>query len=176
MEIKENQYHIVLFPWLAFGHIIPYSVVSMLLQRLITTTNSSTSSINFISIDFPSVENLPAGCEATYLKKAYDELQAPVKTLLHKIKPDLIIFDLINCWIPDVGAKLGIPTAFFSVYSTPMLAFAGPPSGYKESTSIRRLTPEDFMQVSEWIPFPSTVSYLFHEAVIIVEENKIKMI
>ncbi|MCL7045868.1 hypothetical protein MKW94_029949 [Papaver nudicaule] len=82
------------------------------------------------------------------------------------MKPDLIVFDLINCWIPDVGAKLNIPTAFFSVYSTTMLAYVGPPSEYKESTSNRRLTPQDFAQVPKWISFPSTVAYRFHEAVI----------
>ncbi|KAI3933543.1 hypothetical protein MKX01_032648 [Papaver californicum] len=195
METKENQYHIVLFPWLAFGHVIPFLELSKSLasngehlqMSFISTPSiikrlppihpkSLRARINLISIDLPSVDNLPAGCEATvdlknkeqtqYLKKSYDKLQAPEEILLNKIKPDLIIFDLINCWIPDVGAKLDIPTAFFSVYSTPMLAFAGLPSDYKESTSGRRLTPEDFAQVPEWISFPSTLSYKFHEAVI----------
>ncbi|KAI3933545.1 hypothetical protein MKX01_032650 [Papaver californicum] len=195
MEIKEN-HHIVLFPWLAFGHVIPFLELSKSLASngngkiqisFISTPSiirrlppihppSLKSRINFISIDLPPVDNLPEGCEATvdlkdeeqtqYLKKAYDELQVPVDMVLNQIKPDLIIFDLINCWIPDVGAKLDIPTAFFSVYSTPMLAFGGPPSGYKESTTDRRLVPEDFTQVPKWISFPSTVAYKFYEAVI----------
>ncbi|XP_026441116.1 UDP-glycosyltransferase 91C1-like [Papaver somniferum] len=150
MEIKENQHHIMLFPWLAFGHVIPFLELSKSLAS--------------------------KGCEATvdlkdeektqYLKKAYDELQAPVELLLIRFKPDLIIYDLINCWIPDVGTKINIPTAFFSVYSTPMLAYAGPPSEDKESNSNHRRTPQDFVQVPGWISFASTVSYRLHEAII----------
>ncbi|RZC85043.1 hypothetical protein C5167_047828 [Papaver somniferum] len=198
MEIKENEYHIVLFPWLAFGHVIPFLELSKslasksdsiqisfistpsIIKRLPSIQPPSLKSrINLISIDLPSVDNLPAGCEATvdlkdgeqtqYLKKVYDELQAPVETLLKRIEPDLTIYDLINCWIPDVGTKLDIPTAFFSVYSTPMLAYAGPPSVYKESNNNHRRTPQDFAQVPGWISFPSTASYRFHEAVIMSE-------
>ncbi|RZC91153.1 hypothetical protein C5167_027221 [Papaver somniferum] len=98
--------------------------------------------------------------------KACDELKAPVEMLLNRNKPDLIIFDLINCWIPDVGTKLDVPTAFFNVHSTPTVADAGPPSEYKESTSNRRITPEDFARVPEWISFPSIVSYKFQVAII----------
>ncbi|RZC91155.1 hypothetical protein C5167_027220 [Papaver somniferum] len=193
METKENQYHIALFPWLAFGHIIPFLELSKSLASngngdiqisFISTPSiikrlppicppSLGARINFLSIDLPSVNNLPAGCEATvdlkdgeqtqYLKIAYDLLQAPVETLLHEIKPDLIIFDLINCWIPDVGTKLHIPTAFFSVFATPLLAFVGPPSEYKESNTTR--TPEYLTSVPEWIPFPSSLAYRYHEAV-----------
>ncbi|KAI3889387.1 hypothetical protein MKX03_027029 [Papaver bracteatum] len=195
METEGNQYHIVLFPWLAFGHVIPFLELSKslaskgdsiqisfistpsIIKRLPSIQPPSLKSrINIISIDLPSVDNLPVGCEATvdlkdeeqtqYLKKAYDELQQPVEMLLNRIKPDLIIYDLINCWIPEVGTKLDIPTAFFSVYSTPMLAYVGPPSEYKYSNRNRRRTPQDFAQVPEWISFPSTVSYQFHEAVI----------
>ncbi|KAI3931941.1 hypothetical protein MKW98_012351 [Papaver atlanticum] len=191
METKENQYHIVLFPWLAFGHIIPFLELSKSLASngdiqisfiatpsIIKTLppihpSSFRARINLVSIDLPSVDNLPAGCEATvdlkdgeqtqYLKIAYDLLQAPVETLLNQIKPDLIIFDLINCWIPDVGAKLNIPTAFFSVYYATTLAFVGPPSQYKELN--RERMPECLTSVPEWIPFPSSVACRYHEAV-----------
>ncbi|KAI3975174.1 hypothetical protein MKX01_020575 [Papaver californicum] len=193
METKENQYHIVLFPWLAFGHIIPFLELS---KNLASNGNGdiqisfvSTPSIikrlppihppklrahiNLISIDLPSVENLPAGCEATvdlkdeeqtqYLKIAYDLLQAPIEKFLNRIKPDLIICDVINCWIPEIGAKLNIPTALFSVSYAPSLAFIGPPSEFKESNSSR--SPEYLTSLPEWIHFPSSLAYRHHEAV-----------
>ncbi|XP_026441114.1 UDP-glycosyltransferase 91C1-like [Papaver somniferum] len=191
MEIKENQYHIVLFPWLAFGHVIPFLELSKSLASkgdiqisFISTPSiikrlppihppSLKACINLISVDFPSVDNLPAGCEATvdlkdgeqtqYLKIAYDLLQVPVETLLDQIKPDLIVFDIINCWVPDIGAKLGISTAYFSVFYAPFLAFVGPPSEYKEPNKCR--TPEDLTSVPEWIPFPSSVACRYHEAI-----------
>ncbi|KAI3930253.1 hypothetical protein MKW92_024418 [Papaver armeniacum] len=86
MEIKENQHHIVLFPWLAFGHVIPFLELykSLASKGDIQITFISTPSIfkRLPTIHLPSVDNLPAGCEATadledeeqtqYLKKAYD--------------------------------------------------------------------------------------------------------
>ncbi|KAI3896489.1 hypothetical protein MKX03_013589 [Papaver bracteatum] len=191
METKENEYHIVLFPWLAFGHIIPFLELSKSLasNRKIQISFISTPSIikrlppihppslksriSFVSVDLPSVDNLPAGCEATvdlkdgeqtqYLKIAYDELQSPVEKLLNEMKPDLVIFDTINCWIPEIGAKLNIPTAFFSVFYAPLLAFVGPISEYKESNKER--TPEYLTSVPEWIPFPSTLACRYHAAI-----------
>ncbi|MCL7043495.1 hypothetical protein MKW94_018260 [Papaver nudicaule] len=140
MENQENDYHIVLFPWLAFGHVIPFLELSKSFASqggikisFISTPSiigrlppihppSLKSLIDLMSIVLPSVDKLPAGCEATvdlkdeeqmqYLKKAYDELQAPVELLLNQIKPDLIIFDLINCWIPNVGAVIFVEQVF----------------------------------------------------------------
>ncbi|MCL7043885.1 hypothetical protein MKW94_022737 [Papaver nudicaule] len=98
-----------------------------------------------------------------YLKMAYDELQAPVEKFLSEIKPDLIIFDIINYWIPNIGANLDIHTAFFSVFYAPTLVFAGPMWQYIKSNA--KHTPEYFTSVHEWIPFPSTIACRRHEAV-----------
>ncbi|OVA16931.1 UDP-glucuronosyl/UDP-glucosyltransferase [Macleaya cordata] len=190
MAAKENNHHVVMFPWLAFGHILPFFELSKSLaskgiqisfvstprniQRLPTLPPSLKNSINLVSIDLPLIDNLPSGSEATvdlkrleqvqYLKKAYDELQTPFEMLLNqiKIKPDLIIFDFIACWIPEIAGKFSIPSAYFSVYSATTLAFIGPPSELKSST--HRSTPEEFTVVPNWIPFPSTVSFRLDEA------------
>ncbi|KAI3966173.1 hypothetical protein MKW92_003117 [Papaver armeniacum] len=192
METKENQYHIVLFPWLAFGHIIPYlefsknlvsksdgniqiSLISTpsIIRRLTSIPRAIKKHINLIPVDLPLVDNLPPGYEATvdlkdiaqtqYLKIAFDLLQAPVETLLNQIKPDLIIFDIINYWISDIGAKLNIHTAFFSGFYAPFLAFVGPLSEYNESNSSS--TQEFLTSVPEWIPFPSSLACRYHEVV-----------
>ncbi|MCL7048752.1 hypothetical protein MKW94_023538 [Papaver nudicaule] len=190
METKQNQYHIVLFPWLAFGHVIPMLELSKRLASksdiqitFISTPSiikrlppilplSLKSCINFVPIDLASVDNLPAGCEATvdlkeekqtqYLKIAYDLLQAPVEALLGEIKPNLIIFDIISCWIPEVGAKLNVPTAFFSGFYAPFLVFVGLQAESEGSDSSRTL---EYTSVPEWIPFPSSLACKHHEAV-----------
>ncbi|XP_026384398.1 UDP-glycosyltransferase 91C1-like [Papaver somniferum] len=167
---------VLLFPWLAFGHIIPFLELSKSLASngdIQISFISTPSTIKRLPPIHPPIDNLPAGCEATVdlkdgqqtqdLKIAYDLLQAPIETLLNQIKPDLIIFDLINCWIPDVGAKIDVPTAFFSVYYAPSLAFVGPPWQCKESNMER--TPEYLTSVPERIPFPSRVACRYHEAV-----------
>ncbi|KAI3903862.1 hypothetical protein MKW92_023994 [Papaver armeniacum] len=179
MATKQNQYHIVMFPWLAFGHVTPFLELAKSLAStgngdiqisFISTPSiirrlppihppSVKSRISFVSVDLPSIANLPPGCEATvdlkdreqtqYLKVAYDLLQKPVENILNWIKPDLIMFDAINCWVPDIGAKLDIPTAFFSGFPTMFLAFLGTTSGYREANSSR--TPD--------------LAYRYHEAV-----------
>ncbi|KAI3889388.1 hypothetical protein MKX03_027030 [Papaver bracteatum] len=181
METKEKHFHIVLFPWLAFGHIIPF----LELSKSLASKGNGDIQISFIStpsiikrlspIYPPSLKNnLPANCEATidlkdeeqiqYLKIAYDLLPGPVEILLkNQIKLDLIICDVINCWMPEIGAKLHIPTALFSVSYAPSLAFFGPPSAFKESNSSR--SPEYLTSLPEWIPFPSSLAYRYHEAV-----------
>ncbi|KAI3975177.1 hypothetical protein MKX01_020578 [Papaver californicum] len=85
METKENQYHIVLFPWLAFGHVIPFLELSKSLASngngdiqisFLSTPSiikrlppihppSLRARINLLSVDLPLIDNLPAGCEAT---------------------------------------------------------------------------------------------------------------
>ncbi|KAI3944583.1 hypothetical protein MKW98_021041 [Papaver atlanticum] len=79
------------------------------------------------------------------------------------MKPDLVILDIINYWVPDIGVKLNIPTAFFSGFYAALLAFVGPISEYKESSSER--TTEHLTSVPEWIPFPSSLACRYHDAI-----------
>ncbi|XP_073122223.1 putative UDP-rhamnose:rhamnosyltransferase 1 [Henckelia pumila] len=179
--MASKQYHIMMFPWLAFGHMIPYLELSKKLaakgilisyvstpknlQRLPTIPSKLQSKINFVEIPLRRVDGLPENCEATidlqlneiqFLKKAYDRLAQPFENIVQKVVPDLILFDFAPYWIPEIGAKFGIPTVFFSVYTAGAMAFIGPPEELKSGS--RRPSPEHFAVPPDWIPFPSLIA------------------
>ena len=99
--------HIVVFPWLAFGHMIPFLELSNRLATrghaitfISTPRNASrlpavppelSSNVRVVSVDLPSVDGLPEGAESTadvppekvgLLKKAFDRLAAPFAGLV----------------------------------------------------------------------------------------------
>ena len=99
--------HIVVFPWLAFGHMIPFLELSNRLVRrghaitfVSTPRNASrlpaippelSSNVRVVSLDLPAVDGLPVGAESTadvppekveLLKKAFDGLAAPFAGLV----------------------------------------------------------------------------------------------
>ncbi|KAH6813478.1 hypothetical protein C2S51_022496 [Perilla frutescens var. frutescens] len=156
--MEAENYHIMMFPWLAFGHMLPYLELSrrlaakgMLvsyvstprnLQRLPPIPSRLEAKLKLLEIQMQPVDGLPENCEATVdiqeeqtplLKKAHDTLAEPFENLLKKWKPDLIIVDFAAYWISQVAAKFGIRTAFFSVYTAATLAFLGLPADLKSA-------------------------------------------
>nr|POF10954.1 udp-glycosyltransferase 91c1 [Quercus suber] len=124
--MASKQCYIMVFPWLAFGHMIPFLELSKKLakkgirisfistprniQRLPSIPPNLAGNIKFVQLPLPSVHGLLENCEASidlqqgkiqYLKKACDVLQAPFEKLVHKDPPDLILFDFIQCWVPE---------------------------------------------------------------------------
>ncbi|KAK1291601.1 UDP-glycosyltransferase 91A1 [Acorus calamus] len=100
----ERSLHIVMFPWLAFGHMIPFLELSKALAKRAEATSD---------LPLESVE---------YLKRAYDELKTPITTLVSARRPDWIIHDFASYWLPDVASELGVPCAYFSTFPAAVLA------------------------------------------------------
>nr|XP_048334418.1 UDP-glycosyltransferase 91A1-like [Ziziphus jujuba var. spinosa] len=185
---ENHKFHIALFPWLAFGHMIPFLELAKLIAQkghrvsfLCTPRNINRlpklppNLINFVNLPLPHVEGLPEDAEATidvpyhtiqYLKKAYDGLQEPVTLFLQSSNPNLIIYDFAPYWVAPIASKLGIKTSFFSILISPSLAFAGPPSVLKGESSVNyeiRTKPEDYTVPPKWIDFPTTVAFRYCE-------------
>ena len=99
--------HVVVFPWLAFGHMIPFLELSKRLARrghavtfVSTPRNAArlsavppelSSCVRVATLELPAVEGLPAGAESTadvppekvgLLKAAFDGLAAPFASLV----------------------------------------------------------------------------------------------
>ncbi|KAI3945982.1 hypothetical protein MKX01_024738 [Papaver californicum] len=157
----QDQLHIVMVPWLAFGHLNPFLELSISLanmghhisfistsrniQRLLPDLSSNLSSstcISFVSLPLPKDENLPDQAESTidipceevpYLKRAYDGLEGPVSSFLETSKPDWIIHDFAPYWLPAIASRLHIPCCFFTTFSASVNCFFGPPSVFWEN-------------------------------------------
>lgn len=180
--METEKYHIMMFPWLAFGHMIPFLELSKRLaakgilvsyvstprnlQRLSPIPSDLEAKIKLLEIQMPQVDGLPENCEATidiqqdqmpFLKKAYDRLAEPFEHLLRQVRPDLILIDFAAYRISEIAAKFGILTAFFSVYTAATMTFLGPPAELKSGK--RRPSPEHYTRPPDWIPFPSLIAH-----------------
>ncbi|RYR65247.1 hypothetical protein Ahy_A03g011199 isoform B [Arachis hypogaea] len=141
-----------MFPWLAFGHMIPYLELAKLIaqnghkvtfistprniNRLPKLPQNLTTLLKYVNLPLPRVDNLPENVEATtdvtydvvpYLKKAFDLLQQPFAQFLESSNADWVLFDFIPFWVPSVASKLGIKTAFYSIFPAPLMGFLGSP-------------------------------------------------
>ncbi|KAK6150334.1 hypothetical protein DH2020_015266 [Rehmannia glutinosa] len=184
----EKSLHIVMFPWLAFGHIIPYLELSKLIaqkghkisfistprniDRLPKLPPNLTSSFTFVKIPLPKIAELPENAESTtdihggqmdLLKKAFDGLETGLTRFLEKSDPDWIIYDFAPHWLPPIAARLGISRAFFMIINAWFFAFFGPYDTLI-SGSDYRTKPEDFMVPPKWVKFETKVAYRRFEA------------
>ncbi|CAL9027628.1 unnamed protein product [Prunus brigantina] len=186
MDNKDNQkLHIAMFPWLAYGHIMPFLEVSKFLAQkghrvsFISTPkniqrlpkSSLSPLITFVELPLPPIEGLPQSTESTselpihkvpFLKKAYDLLQPPLTHFLEHSDVNWVIHDFICHWLPRVATQLGINSVYFNIFSATTLAFLGPPS---ELRGGQRQRPEDFTVVPKWVDFHSNVAFKLHEMV-----------
>ncbi|KAJ0040248.1 hypothetical protein Pint_27711 [Pistacia integerrima] len=180
---------IAMFPWLAFGHMIPWLQLAKLIaqkgheiifistsrniDRLPKLSPNLASFIHFVKLPLPQVENLPENAEATmdlhyddvwYLKQAYDRLQEPMKHLLQSLSPDWIFYDFTAYWLPTIARQLDIPHGFFSIFTAAVLGYLGPPSALINRADHDLNTPEDYTRQPKWVPFPTTVAFRLFEA------------
>ncbi|XP_069152964.1 UDP-glycosyltransferase 79B9-like [Solanum lycopersicum] len=139
-EFIESKLEIVMLPWLAFGHLIPFMnlsnelakrghKISFLLPKTAETRlqklNLYPNLINFHKLTIPHVDGLPYGAETTadvhrslesLLATAFDELYDEIKCFLQNLKPHFVFFDFA-CWIPDLALEIGgIKTLLYRFY------------------------------------------------------------
>ncbi|KAK6923848.1 UDP-glucuronosyl/UDP-glucosyltransferase [Dillenia turbinata] len=187
-EMSEDRLHIVMIPWLAFGHMIPYLELAKLIAQkghkisfLSTTRNINrlpkippTLALNLelIKLPLPHIDGLPDDAESTldippqmvqYLMKAYDNIQEPVTRFLETSDPDWVLHDFASYWASSIAAKVGCKSAYMSIFIPPVLGFLGPVAGLVDSTQSERSKPEDFTLRSKWVNFSTSVAFKLHE-------------
>ncbi|XP_020162409.1 UDP-glycosyltransferase 91C1 [Aegilops tauschii subsp. strangulata] len=189
---------VVVFPWLAFGHMIPFLELSKRLAarghavafvstprnlaRLPPVPAHLSARIRFVALPLPAVEGLPEGAEVTsdlppdkveLLKKAMDGLAGPLASFLADAvaagrRPDWIILDFCDHWVPPIADQHKVPCAAFLIFHAASMAFIGPRWA---NDAHPRTKPEDFTVPPKWIPFPSTTVFLHHEARRMLADN-----
>ncbi|TYH90004.1 hypothetical protein ES332_A13G021200v1 [Gossypium tomentosum] len=185
---RTEKLHIAMFPWLAYGHTMPFLEVSKFLAQkghrisyISTPKNISrlpklpphlSSNISFVEFSLPHVHGLPPGVESTsevpihkvpYLKRAYDKLRDPLTDFLKNSNVNWIIHDFAPYWLPGIAAPLGINLVFFSIFNASTSTFGGPPSALLGD---HRKRLEDFTVVPEWIDYPcNNVAFTLYETV-----------
>uniref|UniRef100_A0A0E0K6G5 Glycosyltransferase n=1 Tax=Oryza punctata TaxID=4537 RepID=A0A0E0K6G5_ORYPU len=160
---------VVMFPWLAFGHMIPFLELSKRLAarghtvtflstprnlaRLPPVPTSLSDRLLLQPLPMPTVEGLPEGDESTadvtpdkdeIVKKACDGLAVPFAAFLAGRREAA---GLDHCRLLPPLAPI-IPAAMNALFG-PRWANAQYP----------RTAPEDFTVPPKWIPFPSTIAF-----------------
>ncbi|WCJ17790.1 UDP-Glycosyltransferase superfamily protein [Euphorbia peplus] len=148
---SSSNLHIAMFPWLAFGHFIPYLHLSNKLaergykisflipkgvESKLAKLNRFPNLIHFFPLTIPHVEGLPLGAETLsdipislqgQLCKAMDQTRDRVQAILGTIMPDFVFFDF-SFWIPCLCRVLGFKSVRYSIGSAALLALSIVPS------------------------------------------------
>ncbi|KAK3194744.1 hypothetical protein Dsin_026054 [Dipteronia sinensis] len=187
--------HVVILPWSAFGHMMPFFQLSMALaksgvevsfvstpkniQRLSKPPSNLSTLINFVEFPLPTLHNnhqlLPEGAEATvdipfdkiqYLKIAYDLLQHPFKQFVAKRIPDWIIVDAMSHWVDNIAQEYHVPLINFSVFSAAACTFFTSLLVVGDSKRKQSITsPDGLTSALEGVDFPSSLAYRSFDAV-----------
>ncbi|KAI5650744.1 hypothetical protein M9H77_36749 [Catharanthus roseus] len=152
MENQSSNLSILMFPWLAHGHISPFlELARKLAQRNFTIYLCSTPAtlissvkkklsdgenfsekIKLIELHLPVLPDLPPHYHTTNglpphlmptLKKAFNMAGPNFCEILKTLKPDLLIYDSLQPWAPKAALDINIPAVDFITSSSVMTAF-----------------------------------------------------
>ncbi|KAM7277140.1 hypothetical protein ACFE04_019006 [Oxalis oulophora] len=186
--------HVVMLPWSAFGHMMPFFQLSVALaktgirvsyvqtpmniRRLPKIPQNLESLITFVEIPFPVLRDqaLPQGAEATVditfdkmlqLKSAYDFLHIAFRKFVVDQSPDWLLVDLMPHWAVDIAEQQEIGISLFTPLSAGAVCFLGPPE-YLVGEGRRkvRTTVESFTSSPHWVTKskPSKIAFSKQEA------------
>ncbi|KAE8677052.1 UDP-glycosyltransferase 79B2 [Hibiscus syriacus] len=176
-----SKLHIAMFPWVAYGHFIPFlhlsnklaqkgHKISFLLPKGVQPKLENLSQfpnlIQFFPLLLPQVDGLPPGAETTavvpmnqqkYLAFAVDQTRDRVESIFKVLKPDIVFYDTWF-WIPDLARQLGISPVFYVVAAS---MSAGMVLKHKKLT--RETTVEEAIELPPGYP-SSSVRFKAEEA------------
>ncbi|PIN21917.1 UDP-glucuronosyl and UDP-glucosyl transferase [Handroanthus impetiginosus] len=141
--------HVLMFPWLAHGHISPYVELAKRLTKrnfiihLCSTPANLSSikhkigekyalSIHLVELHLPTLPKLPPCHHTTnglppdlmpILKLAFEMSKPNFNRILETIRPDLLIYDFLQPWAPLAASRYGIPAVEFITSSSTMTAY-----------------------------------------------------
>ncbi|KAF3619530.1 Beta-D-glucosyl crocetin beta-1,6-glucosyltransferase [Capsicum annuum] len=139
MDTRERSLRIAMLPWLAHGHIAPFIELAKALSKrnfyiyicsTLVNINSFKQTISekdsilikIVEIHLPNLPDLPPHYHTTNglpphlmstLKNAMDMAQPSFFHILSTLKPDLVVYDFLQPWVPTMAASLNIPSVLF---------------------------------------------------------------
>ncbi|KAG2596333.1 anthocyanidin-3-O-glucoside rhamnosyltransferase-like [Panicum virgatum] len=148
--------HVVMFPWLAFGHISPFAQMARRLvsgeaagvrvtfltaagiaPRVEAMLASAAGAVRVLPLSLPQVPGLPAGAASTadvsadgaeLLKLSLDGTRPEVRARLAELRPDAVLVDFTTPWVRDVAEPLGAKVLYFNVFSAAAFAYVNVPA------------------------------------------------
>ncbi|XWS52119.1 hypothetical protein CRYUN_Cryun11dG0039700 [Craigia yunnanensis] len=177
-ETNSSDFHILMFPWFAFGHMTPFLYLANKLAEKghritfvlpkkavnqLENLNVHPDLISFHPVIVPSVTGLPPGAETAsdipiflthFLSIAMDLTRDQVESVMSSVKPKLVLYDTAH-WIPEVAKPLGIKTICFNVVCAASIAIVLVPA--RNLTSERPITEAELAVPPPGYPSSSVV-------------------
>ncbi|KAG8372982.1 hypothetical protein BUALT_Bualt12G0123600 [Buddleja alternifolia] len=151
MDSETTNFKILLFPWLAHGHIFPYlELAKRILKRKNCHIHICSTSINFTSINnfiqhnslensielaeihlppshelpphYHTTKNLPSNLVSTLIK-AFQKSNSSFSEIITSLKPDLVIYDIFQPWAAKIASSKGIPAVHFATFGAATVSF-----------------------------------------------------
>ncbi|CAL5061079.1 unnamed protein product [Urochloa decumbens] len=150
-QVEREQLSVVMFPWLAHGHITPYLELARRLTsaanhgdldvtvhlvstpaNLASLAHRQTDRIRFVPLHLPALPDLPPALHTTkhlpprlmpVLKRACDLAAPRFGALLDDLRPDVLLYDFLQPWAPLEAAARGVPAAHLSTCSAAATSF-----------------------------------------------------
>ncbi|KAK9149888.1 hypothetical protein Scep_008645 [Stephania cephalantha] len=140
MDVKDHHLlRVLMFPWLAHGHIFPFLELAKELHKrnfyiyfCSTPINLSFinehlnrnefPSIQLVELHLPSLPNLPPSKHTTKslpphlmptLKAVFDMAEQSFSQILTTLHPDVLIYDFLQPWASTIASLLNIPAIHF---------------------------------------------------------------
>nr|WJY55137.1 rhamnosyltransferase GT1 [Centella asiatica] len=154
MAIKEHSnLRVLMFPWLAYGHISPYLELAKKLSKRnfhiyfcstpvnlnsiktrLTPSNDdfNAKSLELVELHLPTLPNLPPHLHTTNglppeldstLVKAADMARPNFEDIMKDLKPDLIIYDVMQSWVSDLASWYAIPAVHLQILPATALSY-----------------------------------------------------
>ncbi|KAL6623595.1 hypothetical protein ACP70R_033474 [Stipagrostis hirtigluma subsp. patula] len=131
--------HLAMFPWLGFGHIVPFAQLARTLVSgdagIRVTFLTAAGNVARVEAMLASAAGAMAASTAELsadgaelLKVAVDGTRPQLSALLAGLRPDAVLIDFANPWVCDVAARLGIRTLYFNVVSAAAFAYITVPA------------------------------------------------
>ncbi|KAL1299279.1 hypothetical protein HN51_043716 [Arachis hypogaea] len=151
--------HIVMYPWLAMGHLTPFLHLSNKLanrghrisffipKRTISKLqhlNLHPQLITFIPIIVPQCPGLPHEAETTsdvpfssikHIATAMDLTYNVIELLLKDLNPQIVIFDFQH-WLPNIARSHGIKCVQYFVVNPATIAYLASPARMRQGRNI----------------------------------------
>jgi len=182
---SDDVVHVVMFPFLAFGHISPFVQLARRLAsgeagvrvtfltaagiapRVEAMLESAAGAVRVLPLSLPEVPGLPAGAASTadvsgdgaeLLKLALDGTRPEVRALLAELRPDAVLLEFATSWVCDVAAPLGAKVLYFSVFSAVSFAYFMVPARVADGQRPSDLTAGDLAVAPAGFPAASPVA------------------
>ncbi|EPS71335.1 hypothetical protein M569_03424 [Genlisea aurea] len=132
-----KEYRILLFPWLAHGHVSPFFQLAERLSKRNFKTYVCSTPVNLASIRLPadssvqlvelrmdSSAELPPELHTTRnlpphlmlnLMQGFQACGPSLSEILISLKPDLLVYDFLQPFAAKLAAAVGIPSVFFAM-------------------------------------------------------------